>query len=139
MLNFAIALIAVALAHSTPISQDVTKAAVAAAPQPTELFAADLFGGEMDGTFGCRFQCVREAFAAYRECIDGGGTREECRMVFQTTYESCLAGCDPSCEELCFAEAQEVYRTCIKSGEPRRQCGRMAFEFLMDCLESCDP
>ena len=139
MLNFAVALIAVALAHPTPASQDVPKAARLAAPQPAELFAAELFGGEPDGTIGCRFQCVREAFAAYRECIDGGGTREECRMVFRTTYEACVASCEPSCQEMCFADARDVYRDCIKAGGTRRECGRMAFEFLMECLEGCDP
>ena len=139
MLNVAVALVSIAVAQAQFSMQDAPKVIEKAPVQMPDLFPMDLFEGVEDGTFGCRFQCVMEAAAAYRQCIRDGGTREECRMVFRMVYEACLETCEPSCEELCYRAAREVYRDCRAAGGNMRECARLAHEALLDCLEGCQP
>ena len=133
MIHVAVALISVALAQPQ-FAQKAQKVAT-----PERPFESALFAGEEDGAFGCQFECVGEAAAAYRECRAGGGTREECRIVFQMTYQACIDKCETTCEEQCFIDARILYRECRENGGRVRECYRMAFDALLECLETCDP
>lgn len=88
--------------------------------------------------FGCRFECAREAFAAYRDCIEDGGDRETCFEELRETYRACIAECEVSCEEQCFIDGRDVFRTCREEGGSRRECWMQTREFVMGCIEGCD-
>lgn len=87
--------------------------------------------------FGCRFECAREAFRAYRDCIEDGGDRETCREALRETYHACIAECEVSCEEQCFIDGRGVFRACREEGGGWRECFMETREFVRGCLEGC--
>ncbi len=95
-----------------------------------------LVAGAVD--FGCRFECAREAFRAYRECIEDGGDRETCFEVLRDTYHACVEECEVSCEEQCFRDGRDMFRECVQEGGNWRECLMQSREFVMGCIEGCD-
>lgn len=112
----------------------------AAVPQTVVIVSQDVpgDGGEAMMPFGCRWKCLLEGAQAFRQCIEDGGTREECRPIFREVFEACMEDCEPSCEEKCFIAGRQFYRECRKDGGNRRECRKATREFVRKCLADCD-
>ena len=93
---------------------------------------------------GCETRCGIASRTTYRECIDGGGTEEQCRQRSRRQHAQCIeercnGGDDEEehngCETRCGIASRTTYRECIDGGGTEEQCRQRSRRQQAQCVE----
>ena len=98
-------------------------------------------GGEANND-GCRSRCAIASRALYRECLDAGGSEEQCgqrsqRQNAQCVEERCGGGEeeDNGCQTRCGIASRTTYNNCIEGGGSAEDCRERARRDNARCVE----
>ncbi len=96
------------------------------------------------GPVDCERLCHEEGGRILRECMEAGGTEEDCEAQVRAFIEECLReNCPPpppNCERRCQAEGRRILRECIAAGGTEEDCAAEARAFVEGCVrENCPP
>ena len=92
----------------------------------------------------CEQLCKEAAAKALSQCLQEGGSEEECVAQKAAVLQECLRSeCgveppdEPTCEELCEKGAAKAFQLCIEEGKTEEECHVRAQALLEDCIEGC--
>ena len=122
-----------------------------AGPQVTQDAGADADAGERGelgdaggeaNNDGCRTRCAIASRTLYRECLDAGGTEEQCgqrsqRQNAQCVEERCGGDEDENngCQTRCGIASRTTYNNCVEGGGSAEDCRERARRDNARCVE----
>ena len=126
-----------------------TGAGAEADPEP-----ADTQGGQDEDQAApsgdCPVACPDYAYLVYHQCLDQGGSPDECEQAFNDAYAWCRSACHPegelddtdeldaACRATCEAEADGFLETCQAESADPASCQEPFEVMLTACLTGCE-